>query len=622
VRLADPAGAPVAEIEALESAEVDVRQLGASAVAANDTLFGLDWTPVALPAATGGGVAVLGTDHHGVATAFPSADEDADVVLAAPQSVSEALELIQGWLAADRDGRLVLITALAVGPDVTDLATAGIWGLTRSAMSEHGDRFALVDLDGTEESLTALPSAIRSTEPELLLRKGSALAPRLTRTPEAVAEPRTFDPDGTVLVTGGTGVLGSLVARHLVASGARHLLLTSRSGASAPGAEELRAELTASGASVTVAACDAADREALSALLDGIPGDHPLTAVIHTAGVLDDAVVTNLTHEQLDRVLRPKTEAAWNLHELTKDADLAEFVLFSSAGGVFGAPGQANYAAANAFLDALAQFRVAQGLPACSLAWGLWSDTSALTGELSDADRARLGAGLSAAEGLALFDTARAHGAALLVPAKLDLAGVRARSAEVPALLRGLIRSTTALRSAAAASAATADALRQRLTPMTGAEREQALRDLVLTEVGRVLGFAAGTAVDAAAPFTELGFDSLTAVDLRNRLGAATGIRLPATLVFDYPTATALAEYLDGELAPAEPAAPPVLAELDRLEASLADVGDDVRQQVRDRLTALLGAWDGDRGDDVADRLSTATDDEMFEFIGKELGIS
>ena len=266
--------------------------------------------------------------------------------------------------------------------------------------------------------------------------------------------------------------------------------------------------------------------------------------------MLDDAVVTNLTHEQLDRVLRPKVDAAWNLHELTKDADLAEFVLFSSAGGVFGAPGQANYAAANTYLDALAQFRVAQGLPACSLAWGLWADTSVLTEDLSDADRARLGAGLSASEGLALFDTARAHGAAVLVPAKLDLAGLRARSAEVPPLLRGVVRSTTSLRTAAAASAASADALRQRLTPMTGAEREQVLRDLVLTEVGRVLGFAAGTPVDPGAAFTELGFDSLTAVDLRNRLGAATGIRLPATLVFDYPTATALVEYLDGRAGP------------------------------------------------------------------------
>ena len=187
VQLADPAGAPVAEIEAVESAEVDVRQLGASAVTANDTLFGLDWTSVALPAADPAGVALLGADHHGVASMFPATAEP-ETVLAAPQSVGEALDLVQSWLADDREARLVLLTALAAGPDVTDLTTAGIWGLTRSAMSEHGDRFALVDLDGTAESLAALPSALRSTEPELLLRKGSALAPRLTRTPEAVAD--------------------------------------------------------------------------------------------------------------------------------------------------------------------------------------------------------------------------------------------------------------------------------------------------------------------------------------------------------------------------------------------------------------------------------------------------
>nr|WP_020497365.1 type I polyketide synthase [Sciscionella marina] len=650
VRLADPTGAPVAEIEALESAEVDPGSLGAAVVAANDTLFGLDWAKVAPSTATPGTVALLGPVRHAVADAFPDSTGYADVaalaeavrdgtpapelVLATPgaahgSATGDALELIQSWLAAEEltAAKLVLITSLAAGPDAADLATAPVWGLARSAQSEHEDRFALIDLDGTAESLGALPAFLSSAEPELVLRKGSALAPRLTRTPEPDTVPREFDPDGTVLITGGTGVLGALVARHLVASGARHLLLTSRSGLAAPGAQDLRAELTALGATVTVSACDTADREALAALLGDLPTAHPLTAVLHTAGVLEDAVVTNLTQDQLARVLAPKVDAAWNLHELTKDHDLAEFILFSSAGGVFGAPGQANYAAANTFLDALARHRAANGLPACSMAWGLWAQTSTLTEDLGTSDRARLaasGAGLSATEGLALFDTARAHGAAVLVPAKLDLAGLRSRSAEVPALLRGLIRPSTALRSAASASAAVAGELRQRLAPMTVAERTRLLTDLVLTEVARVLGFAPGTDIDPGAAFTELGFDSLTAVDMRNRLGAATGIRLPATLVFDYPTANALVEYLDTELAPEEAAMHPVLAELDRLEATLTAAGGELRGQIRERLTALLAGSDIEQvgEDDVAGRISAASDEEMFEFIGKELGIS
>ena len=254
----------------------------------------------------------------------------------------------------------------------------------------------------------------------------------------------------TVLLTGGTGTLGGLVARHLAATrGARHLLLASRSGPAAPGAAALAADLARQGARVQVTACDAADRTALAGSLATIPADHPLTEVVHLAGVLDDGVTGSLTPARVDAVMRPKTDAAWNLHELTREQDLASFVLFSSGAATFGSAGQGNYSAANAFLDALAAHRRAAGRPATALAWGLWADASGMTGHLSEGDRARMARGgmaeLTAAEGLALLDLATARDEALLVPIRLDVAGLRAwaaraGTAEVPALLRGLAR--------------------------------------------------------------------------------------------------------------------------------------------------------------------------------------
>ncbi|MBG0569236.1 SDR family NAD(P)-dependent oxidoreductase, partial [Actinoplanes sp. NEAU-A11] len=330
---------------------------------------------------------------------------------------------------------------------------------------------------------------------------------------------------GTALITGARGTLGGVVARHLVTSwGVRHLLLLSREPATA-----LADELTGLGAEATVVACDAADREALAAALAAIPAEHPLRMVVHAAGVLDDGLVTDLTADRLDRVLRPKIDAARHLDELTRDADLSAFVLFSSAAGVLGGGGQAGYAAANTFLDALAQHRRGAGRPAVSLAWGLWEPPSAMTGHLDRAQRRRADVRpLSVPEGLELFDAGVVAADALLVPARLA-----ARRRQLPR--------------AAASARADAGDLAARLGPLTDAERRRILADLVRAQAAAVLGHPTPDGLGDRA-FKELGFDSLTALELRNRVSAATGLRLPATVVFDQPSPDRLADHLAGLL--------------------------------------------------------------------------
>ncbi|MDN3265851.1 SDR family NAD(P)-dependent oxidoreductase, partial [Streptomyces sp. CSDS2] len=355
---------------------------------------------------------------------------------------------------------------------------------------------------------------------------------------------RTPDPDGTALVTGGTGALGSVVARHLVAAhGVRHLLLTSRRGLDAAGAPELVAELEEMGASVTVAACDVGDREALAALLAGIPAAHPLTTVVHTAGIVDDALIASLTDDQIATVLRPKADAAWHLHELTKDLDLSAFVLYSSLAGTLGGPGVANYAAANAFLDALAQHRRAQGLPAVSVVWGLWEEEGGMIRRLSAGDRTRMARDglrpITRDHGMSMLDSALAGPRPVVVATPFDPSAVRG---DIAPALRGLVRTTG--RRTAAGRAAGDDALTSRLAALPENEQRALLLDLVGEHAAAVLGHTDPSAVPSEQSFRDLGFDSLTAVELRNRLGAATGLRLPATLVFDHPTPTALADFL------------------------------------------------------------------------------
>ncbi|MEU3964815.1 SDR family NAD(P)-dependent oxidoreductase, partial [Streptomyces buecherae] len=375
----------------------------------------------------------------------------------------------------------------------------------------------------------------------------------------ALTVPRPLDPYGTVLITGATGLIGGLTARHLVAEhGARHLLLVGRRGEDAPGMAELVAELETRGAEVRVARCDVADRAALGELLASVPDEHPLTGVVHAAGVLDDGVLGSLTDERLRTVFRPKVDAAWVLHELTADADLALFALFSSASGALGSPGQANYAAANAFLDALAQHRRARGLPACSLAWGLWEEASGMTGKLVGADHARLtragSLALSAAEGMRLFDAVAELDRPVLIPTKLDLASLRG-GAQVPPVLSGLVRGAAPVRRAARDEGATGEDIARRLAGLSPLEREHEVLTLVCAQAAAVLGHATADELAPGEPFKALGFDSLTSVELRNRLARDTGLRLPAGLVFDHPTPRALAERLTALLAPAPDAA-------------------------------------------------------------------
>ncbi|MET7641841.1 SDR family NAD(P)-dependent oxidoreductase [Streptomyces sp. NPDC005438] len=581
LQVADVTGRAVAEVESLTLRPMAVDALvGPTTAGTPDWLFRLNWTELP-PAEEDGGVpdcVVLGdlaavelpwADRHvdlaALRTALDEGGEAPEVVFAGVgdpgasgaeavhRQVRDALGLIQTWLSDERfaDSRLTLVTRGAVaaeaGEPVEDLAGAAVWGLARSAQSEHPGRFQLVDAPGA--SSAPWSSVLESEEPQLALRDGELRACRLGRVPTGgeAAVQASWDSDGTVLVTGATGELGGVITRHLVTEhGVRHLLLLSRRGERAPGAGALAEDLTALGAQVTTVACDVSDRDALAGVLRDVPDGRPLTGVVHVAGVIDDATVTSLGPEQLDRVLRPKVDAALNLHELTREAPLSAFVLFSSVSAALGAPGQGNYAAANAFLDALAERRRAEGLPGLSLGWGLWAQASELTGSLDEADLRRMARGgvvpLTVEDGVTLFDLAAGAGQAAVLPVRLDLRALREAGAHLPPVFGELVRRPR--RRAAEATSQQAESLVQRLSAMPPEDREAALRDLVREQAARVLGHDSAEEVAVDQPFRDLGFDSLTAVELRNHLNAATGLRLTATLIFDHPTATAVAAHL------------------------------------------------------------------------------
>ncbi|GIG91452.1 hypothetical protein Pen02_63880 [Plantactinospora endophytica] len=564
--------------------------------------------------------------------------------VSAREATVGVLSVVRQWLADDARANttLVVLTREAVpyvpgGP--VDPTHAAVWGLIRAAQAEQPDRFVLVDVDDTVAAHD-LAAALAGPEPQLVLRGRQAFVPRLAPAVVPAAVPGyAFDPAGTVLVSGGIGGLGRELARHLVVSaGVRHLLLVGRRGAAAPGAAELRDELGGLGAEVTVAACDLADPDRVRELVAAIPAAHPLTAVVHAAGINRDSVIAAMTDEQVDEVFRAKVDAVLNLHEATVDADLGAFVVFSSASGILGGPGQGNYAAANAFLDAFAHHRAARGLPAISLAWGLWRERAGMAGRLTDADLRRMRRGgiapLDTADGLALFDLALRVGEPALVPVRLDVAALRvaARTAPVSPPLRGLAPYVPAEGGADGTPRPTAAvSFADRLAGLSAADRDRAVLDLVRTCTATVLGHPGPGAVDPDRGFLEQGLDSLTAVELRNRLTVETGQRLSATVVFDHPSPAELAAQLRELLPAPTPEAGPLdlTSELDRLAGALgaAEPGDPEHAAgIARRLEQLLRAWEGrfprQAAENGAIDLESASLDEVLGFINDEFGYS
>ncbi len=573
-------GTPVSSIGLVEFGAADHAVLTADRDVAADALFRLDWTPFDLPPLPASDVVVL--------------DAAAG---AAVDAVSGTLGLVVDWLAAGSSGkRLVLLTRRAAAvheDDDVDPGQAAVWGLVRSAQSEHPGRLVVIDVDGAQDDDVVLRAAATGA-PQLALRGGDLFAPRLVRAEPA--PPPDFAGPGTVLVTGGTGGLGALLARHLVTGhGVRDLLLVSRRGAEAPGAQQLRDELAACGAKVEIRACDVGDPDALDTLVRS--AEPPVTAVVHAAGITDDAAVTSLDRDRVDRVLRVKATAAHRLAELP---GLSALVLFSSASGVLGGPGQGNYAAANAYLDALAHRVRREGGRAVSLAWGLWAQPDGMGGRLTEADLARMAAGgmlpLSSSDGLALFDRA-AGGAHTYVPARLDVAGLKV-SGSVPFLLRDVVGP---------------------VRPRAATRAPSTPDELVLFHTAAVLGHTDAAAVDAGRGFLDLGLDSLTAVELRNRVERDTGLSLPATIAFDHPTPKELAAHVAALLAPRSS----VAETLDRLETELAAADPGEHAEIAGRLSGLLALWTSrDRPVAAAQRqaldLSDASLTQVLDFIDAE----
>ncbi|MFB7274946.1 type I polyketide synthase, partial [Streptomyces sp. NPDC056244] len=512
-----------------------------------------------------GSVGTGGAPFAGVVSLLALRDSLAGGV---PEGTALTAVLLQALGDAGIGAPLWCLTRGAVSTHRTDEPRhplqAAVWGLGRVAALEYPERWGgLIDLPETLDERTAagLTGVLAGLdgEDQVAVRASAVLARRLVRAP-GNRPARTWDPDGTVLITGGTGALGAHVARRLARDGVRHLVLLSRRGTEAPGADALRAELEGLGARVTLTACDAADRGQVTAVLADIPDEHPLTGVVHTAGVLDDGVLDRLTPERFAPVFRAKVTSALLLDELTRGLDLTAFVLFSSASAAVGNLGQANYAAANAVLDALAERRQAQDLPATSIAWGAWGGGGMAEGAGADEAAKRAGIGAMdpelACEAL-LRLVMEAEPTAVVAEVALEHF-VGAFGANRPsALLREFpgYRDMVAARAAAPTGGADGGGLRDRLLAMTANRRLETVVELVRTRAVQVLGYPDTDAVGAERSFRDLGVDSLGAVELRNQLNTATGLSLSATLVFDHPTPTALAEHVLRQLLPDDTAA-------------------------------------------------------------------
>ncbi|MBO8191790.1 SDR family NAD(P)-dependent oxidoreductase [Streptomyces oryzae] len=605
----DEDGAPVLTVDHLALRPVAPELLTGSA-----GLFAPDWTEVAEA-----GDRPTGTEPPTplVLGAELPAEVPSVAVLGCPAgqepaaAATRVLDVVRAWVREERfsASRLAVVTTGGDG-ELSDPGHAAVWGLVRSAQTENPGRFLLLDADGADPDPARVTAAVATGEDQLRERNGTFSTPALRRS--AGQEPGAGSPlGGTVLITGGTGGLGALVARRLVTThGVRRLLLLSRRGPGAPGAAALVAELTALGAEAEAVACDAADRTALARVLRTIPEEHPLTGVVHAAGVLDDGLVSTMDAAALDRVMRPKAAAALALHELTaKIPTVAVFVLFSSVAGLLGTAGQANYAAANGVLDALARTRQAQGLPATSIAWGLWSQRSGMTGQLDETAIRRLAAAgigeLDTDTGLRLFDAALRAQAPLVVAARLHGTGGS-----------GMLRGIAPARPRPAVRQAPARSVTDELSGLPVAQQRERMVALVSEHTAAALGHSTPEAVDATASFKALGCDSLIAVEVRNRLAALTGLRLPATVVFSHPTPAQLADRLldqlglTGQAQPAggdEPAATP-----DAPAATPDDSGGAQQPPRMPQEPQRTGA------EEIAHILTEADVTELFELIDSD----
>ncbi|MFI9364135.1 SDR family NAD(P)-dependent oxidoreductase [Kitasatospora sp. NPDC053057] len=664
LHVTDPAGRTIAVVDSLTLRRVRPQDLAESGA----ELLAPVLEPVEDAGMFAGAVAVVGEDPAGLTRALDGSGVAAEhhrdlaaledsfmlpeavvrfVDLSGPLGTDESAEhaveavwrtatLLREWIDGGLydDARLTLVVSGEPGT-----TSGAVRAMLRTAQSEHPGKFQVVELDGDPSSPAALASALSVEAREVVVREGRLLTPRLApadnadnaepaepaESPESPESPENAEPaedfeprvtDGAVLITGGTGGLGAVVAEHLVRRrGVTDLVLLSRR-AGGPEHDRLADTLRALGARVTLAACDVTDRSALAEVVAGLGADRPLRAVIHTAGIVDDGALSTLSREQFARVLRVKAEGVLALHAVTAGHDLDAFVLFSSAAGVHGSPAQANYAAANGFLDAFADHRRSLGLPALSLQWGPWAEERGMAGRIGAEAIARMArhgtVPMTNEEALALLDRALdGPGARNLVAAR------QSRRTDRPAAPVPAPRQTRTTD-----GPSSAERLAERLAGADPAQRRRLLTDLVTAQTAAVLGHRGGDQVPGERSFRELGLDSLAAVELRNRLGAETGLKLSPTLVFDFPTPAALAGHLDEELGETEDApAQPVIRGLDELEAQLRAAAPDsaTGRYAEQRLRALLARLGGStKKSDVHDDV---TDEELFEILDGEIGI-
>ncbi|MEV0297652.1 type I polyketide synthase [Nocardia sp. NPDC050710] len=543
--MADSGGAPLLSVRSLAARPISVELLSAATRSSHDALYELIWQPgPELRSAAGVAWAEWGAAESASVFLFQPPVDGVDVPVRLRTALHRTLGAVQQFLSEERyaASTLAVITSTTADP-----ALAAVWGLVRAAQAENPGRIVLVEAH--EEATTDhLVAAAMTGEPELAVHADGTRVPRLIRAASPESERRTsWDPERTVLITGGTGGIGRHIAKHLVSEhGVRHLLLVGRRGPAA--AEDLIEELSALGAQVRVSACDVTDRDALRDLLASMPAEHPLGAIVHAAGVAYNGLVDTLTPEQIDYSLGAKADSAWYLHELTREAELSAFVLISSVAGSILPAGQGGYAAANVFLDALATHRHTEGLPATSLAYGMWDIETGLSQWLSEADRQRMRrqgfSPLTADRALELFDAALTTERPVHVPVEIDLAVLRARDS-VPPLLSDFAKKTGRRRSSKTQDVA---ALRRHLTQLSESEQEQWLRMHILENAARLLGHEGVDALDPERDFLESGFDSLAAMELRSTLNASTGLTLSTAAIFDHKTPMALARYLQKEL--------------------------------------------------------------------------